>query len=265
VAVTGLPGRFTDLQDALTAAADGATVTLYGSRPFRTAPLRLGGKALTLRGAPGVRPCLESVPGPSWDALLESDRNLTLDGIDLCAPQPADGRPLVCVEGAVLRLRGCRLSSAHREPLVLLRQATAVRLTDCRLDAGAVAVSVEVGARSCRIDVKKCRLQVRDASGAALSLWAGEEEPAFPVEVELAGNICSCGRVLALRAVPGPVRVRAADNAFQFRDALISYDGYRDPAAARRGTIWQEGVNRHQVRAPGVGVSGRPLPGPALR
>jgi hypothetical protein len=265
VVVDGLRRSFETLDAALAAAPDGATITLVSGRTFRTGPLDLRGKALTVRAAHGVRPCLEPAPGHSWEALLTGDRDLRLDGLDLCAPPEGEGRPLVCVEGGVLRLRDCRLRSPHRAPLVVLRRGAAAYLRDCRLDAEAVAVSAEVGGRPCRLELKKCSLRVGADSGVALSLWSGEEEEAVGVEVELADNACSCGRVLALRAVPGPVRVRAAGNELNFREALISYDGYRDPAAARRGTSWQEGGNRHRPSGPWVRVNGRAVPGANLR
>src|SRR5262249_33733531 len=76
----------TTLRQPLAAAQDGDTILIHGRGPFVTGPLEVRGKSLTLRAAPGARPAL--VRGPAHapapgQALLATDRALTLEGIDL--------------------------------------------------------------------------------------------------------------------------------------------------------------------------------------
>src|SRR5205085_2884512 len=81
---------------------------------------------------------------------------------------------LVCVEGAPLCLRDCRLRSDGGPP-VALRNGGGLDLEGCQVTAGAVALSVEVGqGAACRVRLRGNTFRVREASGAALSLWAAE-------------------------------------------------------------------------------------------
>jgi hypothetical protein len=265
VVVEGRPGAFATLAAALAAAPDGATLTLHGTGPFRTAPLSCAGKALTLRAAPGARPRLERADAPErpWEALLAGDRDLALEGVDLHAPASSGAWPLVCVEGASLRLRGCRLSSdaAGGAPLVSLCLGRELRLSDCRLEVGALAVSVQVGERPCQVNLKGCTVRAGAPSGAALSLWSSAEHAPAPVDVNLEGNALEAGRLIACRSVLAPVRIDAADNELAFGEGLFSFAGYPGGDGWRRFTTWQGRENRYRGGGAWVRVDGRPAPG----
>jgi hypothetical protein len=263
IEVRGLPGPFGSLGEAVAAAPDGGVVVLRGPGPFRTAPLSWPGKTLTLQAGPGPRPCVEraDVPERPWEALLSSDRPLTLRGLDLCggAEQGSGVAPLVCVEGAALRLADCRLQAAGRGPLLALRRGTALRLESCRLEGEWLAVSVEVGPeRPCRAELAGCRVRVRNPEGAALSLWSVESHAA--VQLRLRHNTITAGRVVACRAPGGPLHIRSAANRFSFSAGVLSFDGAADPEGWRRRTTWQEHDNHYDGAGAWLRLEGRPGP-----
>jgi hypothetical protein len=129
----------------------------------------------------------------------------------------------------------------------------------CRLEAGAVALSVEVGqGPPCRVHLEGNTCTVREAAGVVLSLWAAEVRRPTPVEVRLDGNTCAAGRIVALRALPASVRVTAGGNHFAFRAGVLSVDGYPAPDGWRRTTAWQDRDNRYDGPGPWLRVEGRP-------
>ncbi len=80
----GRPGGFATLAEAVAAAEDGAVVLVHGPGPFPTPPLSWRGRALTVRATSGERPCLEMASAADpWQALLTTDRDLTLEGLEL--------------------------------------------------------------------------------------------------------------------------------------------------------------------------------------
>jgi hypothetical protein len=265
IEVRGLSGPFRSLAEAVAAAPDGGVVVLRGPGPFRTAPLSLAGKALTLQAGPGPRPRLERADTEErpWEALLSSDRPLTVRGLSLragAAEEQGPGvAPLVCVEGATLFLADCRLESAGRGPLFTLRRGTGLRLENSRLEAEALAASVEVGPeRACRVELADCRVHVRNPAGAALSLWSAERHAA--VDLRLRGNTITAGRVVACRAPDGPLRIVAVGNRFSFHAGVLSYDGGADPDGWRRRTSWQGQDNRYDGAGAWLRLEGRPGP-----
>jgi serine/threonine protein kinase len=94
VRIEGRPGGFATLAEALAAADDGATVTVH-ARGLATPPLSCRGKALTIRAAAGCRPrlLLRGDEQPPWRALLDTDADLTLEGLSL-AHADARGSPM---------------------------------------------------------------------------------------------------------------------------------------------------------------------------
>ncbi|HEY1861202.1 MAG TPA: serine/threonine-protein kinase, partial [Gemmataceae bacterium] len=81
--------RFANMAAALEAAQDDDIVTIQGNGPWPTEPLTIRDKTLTLQAAPGCRPSLRLTPSPGrrpWQALLTSNRPLTLIGLDLACP-----------------------------------------------------------------------------------------------------------------------------------------------------------------------------------
>jgi hypothetical protein len=122
-----------------------------------------------------------------------------------------------------------------------------------------VAVETPAGG-DCRIALRGGTVQVKDATGAAVLLWAREASPPAAVEVELAGVAVEAGRVLACRSLGGPVRLRAADSRLSFQQALVSFDGYRGSDDWRRTFTWHGRHNRYQAGGPWLRLEGRPGP-----
>ena len=242
----GRPGAFASLAEAVAAADDGATITVHGPGLFLTPPLSWRGRSLTVRAALDGRPCLEMTAGADpWQALLATDRDLTLEGLDLRAPPGGAAGRLICSERAALRLNDCRLS-APAGAGVVHRNGGELTLQGCRVETGGTAVSVEVGAQAtCKVRIIDTTLKVRDLSAAGLALWAPEVRRPTAVDVELAGDTVAAARAMALTALPAGVRVAAHGNVFTFRDALLSCAGYADREGWRRATTWDGGDNHY--------------------
>ncbi len=259
--VEGRPGGFATLAEAVAAADDGAVVVVHGPGVYPTPPLAWRGRSLTLRAAPGGRPCLEMAASTTdpWQALLTTDRDLTLEGLDLRAPPGAGhgavGR-LICCERAALLLTDCRLSAPGGAGVVY-RNGGELTLRDCRVESGGTAVSVEVGEQKiCKVRIIHTTLEVRDPSGAALALWAPEVRKPAAVDVELTGDAITAARATALTALPAGVRITANGDDFSFRDALLSCAGYAGRDGWRRATTWDGRDNRYHSSGVWLNIDG---------
>jgi serine/threonine-protein kinase len=259
--------RFATLEEAIAAARDGETITVHSPGPFQSRPLNAQGKALTVRAGPGVRPRIVMNAGDDpWQALISSDRPLILAGLDLeLAGNMTRGRrsltgSVIRCERAPLHLTDCRLKCAVGSVAIVARNAGEVSLRGCRIDAGTVGLSVEVGqGERFLVRMTDTRLTVRAESGAALSLWAPEVRRATRVELELTTNAIHAGRLFALRALPAGVKIEAHGNRFTFGQALLSFTGYADRDAWRGSTVWNGDDNVYEGPAARVWVDGQPV------
>jgi serine/threonine-protein kinase len=261
VLVSGIEQPFTDLGDAVGLAPDGATLTLHGMGPFRTAPLAWRGKALTIRAAPGARSVIERIdtPGSTWDSLLASDRPLVLEGLELRGPEVGTA-PIAQVEQATLHLRDCGVRGRSTGPLLTLRRGSSLVLEECRLSAGGQGLAVEVEpGRPCRVKVEKSHVEVHERTGAALLLWSPEGEVQGQARVTLTASTIHAGRIVAFRAPLGSVELEVHGNQFHFGEALLSLDGYRERDAWKRVLRWSGGDNRYEGKA-WLRLEGRPVP-----
>jgi serine/threonine protein kinase len=264
--LAGRAESFSSLGQAIAAARDGDVIEIHAPGPFLSGPLSWRSKALTVRGGKGIRPRLEMKTGDDpWPALLQTDRTLTLEGIDLAAiaansrPSKVPTGPLIRCQQADVRLTNCRLIGGAGAAALVARRPGEVVLRGCRIDAGSVGLSVEVGeAASCRISLDDCRLHVREQSGAALSLWGADLSRPSPVELQLRGNTIQAGRTAALRAFPAQLTITAHDNRFRYGRALLSYSGFAE-RDAWRGTVWQGGGNRYEGPSSWLWVEDRPV------
>jgi serine/threonine protein kinase len=253
ITVSGIEQPFAELGDAVSAAAAGVVVTLDGPGPFRTSPILVRGKALTIRAAAGVRPVVErqDTPGGHWDALLASDSPLTLEGIDLNGGHEDVAGPVVSVQGTSLDLRDCSIQAGTSGPLVALRGGEALTVRDCRLAARMQAMAVEIVEKQpCRVAVEGSHVEVRGKTGPALLLWSGELGPTTRVQVEWVKSTVKAGRIVACRSLAGPVEWKASDNHFGFQQGLVSFDGYREGDAWRRVLRWNGRNNRFDAVGP---------------
>ncbi len=245
-----------DLPAALAGAPDGAVIELPVGRYVLPA-LSLHDKSLTLRAAAGARVVLTKAAGGSWEPLLRSQRELTLEGLELQGGDTNEPpAALVLGEGGTLILRDCVLSQPGAAPAVALRRGSLLRIERCRVVAQAQGIAVEAKGD---LVVRDSDLRVADAGGPAVLLWAGESAPAEPLGVSVTGSTIQAGRILALRAITGPVRIEAVGNRFVFPAGLVSLDGYREPDAWRRVLRWRGERNRYEGGGPWLRVGGRPV------
>ena len=257
----GRPDGFASLAEAVAAADDGAVLAVHGAGPYATPPLTWRGRSLTVRAAPGGRPCLEmAAPAADpWQALLTTDRDLTLVGLDRRSPPGAGGGAagrLICCERAALRLTDCRLSAPGGAGVVY-RNGTELTLEACRVETGGTAVSAEVGEQTtCKVRIANTTLEVRDPSAAGLALWAPGVRRPTAVEVELTGDTITAARATALTALPAGVRFTARGNDFFFRDVLLSCAGYADRDGWRRTTTWEGRDNRFHGSGAWLNIDG---------
>jgi serine/threonine protein kinase len=255
--VEGRPGGFASLAEAVAAADGGAVVTIHGAGPYPTPPLAWRGRSLTLRAAPGDRPCLETTgkAADPWQALFTTDRNLTLEGLDLRSP-PGQGGWLIHCERAALHLRDCRLSAPDGAGIVQ-RNGAELTLHDCGVDTSGTAVLVEVGDQaSCKVCIIHTSLEVRDPSGAGLALWASEVRRPTAVDVELTDDTITAARATALTALPAAVHITARGDEFFFRDALMSCAGYADQDGWKRTTTWEGRENHYHAAGKWLNIEG---------
>lgn len=234
--IEGHAAGFASLEKTVAAARDGETITVHGAGPFVSRPLSWQGKALTVRSDGTARPRLELKTGNDpWQALFRTDRPLTLEGLDMALAQGSSEAPLIYCEQASLHLTDCRVMGGAEEVAIVARNPEEVLVSGCRIEAGAVGLSVEVGANeTCRLKLVKNHLTARGALGAALSLWAQEVRRTTAVRVELEDNTIQAGRMAALRALPPNLTIAARGNRFTYRSALLSYSGYA------KGTAWRD-------------------------
>jgi hypothetical protein len=262
------PGKsFARLHAALAAARDGDTLVLDGDGPFRVGPLSLRGKALTLQAAAGRRPRLTLRPeavAQMWQPLLTTNRPLVLEGVELAyevadeTMAPNRAAYLIYSEQAPLRLTRCRLLAPRGCALIVCRQARQLIVRDCALVAESVALSVEADAPPPEIQLIGNTIDIREADGAALSLWGTSSGPTGPARLHLENNTIRAGRVVALTALPRGVDMDARDNRFTFRQALLSVAGVGDTATWRQHTHWQGRNNRYESSADWLAVEGQP-------
>jgi serine/threonine-protein kinase len=259
--------RFSKLATALEAAQDGDAVTIQSNTPIAAEPVAVHEKALTLQAAPGCRPSLRLMPSPGrrpWQALLTSDRPLTLIGLDLACP-PAEGSKaprepmhLIYSQQAALQLVDCRLSAPGVTAPIVGRNCPKLEMRGCKLAAAASALCLEIGSGTgCEVLLKNNQITLEHPDGAALSLWTAEGKPSSPPRVHLDGNALNVGRVLACTGLPVGVEIIARDNDIMFDQALISYAGTSGPSDGRR-FLWHGGGNTFQAGGEWLLVEGKP-------
>lgn len=249
--VVGRADEYATLAAAVVAASDGETILLPDGL-VELPSLVVAGKRLTLRATAGSRPILQRVQRDDWDALLHADRDLTLEGIELRdAADDGPPAPLVSVSGGRLLLRRCSLEQHGTAPAVLVRRGAGLLLEDCTIQARAQAAAVQPPEGSpCLVELRRGRVRVAEAGGAALLLWGTDTDRPGAVTVALEGGEIEAGRILALRGVAGRVEVNASACGLTFRTALVSLDGYPDESDWRSVLGWRGSAVRYR---PGSG------------
>jgi serine/threonine protein kinase len=255
--------RYAQLSAVLAAASDGDTVTIHGDGPMPTGPVVLHDKAVTLQAATGGRPRLTLVPSAEprpRQALLFSNRSLTLAGLDLAYEPPSGPKApqepihLVYCENAPLRLLDCRLTAPRLAAPIVCRKCPTVELRNCRLTADASGLCVELGdGPACAMTLIGNQLSMNQPDGAAVSMWAADScRPASP-RMTLEGNSVSAGRVLACSG-PALPEVTAHGNEINFRQALLSQAG----GVASVHLVWHGRDNVYQAADEWLHIDGKP-------
>jgi serine/threonine protein kinase len=259
--------RFTKPAAAIEAAQDGDTIHIQGNGSIMTEPLVVHDKALTFQAAPGCRPSLRLVPAPGthpWQALLTSNRTLTLVGLDLACPS-ADGRKaprepmhLIYLQHAVLNLIDCRIAAPGVTAPIVCRNCAKVELRGCKLAAAASALCVEISdGPGCELVVENSHLATEQPDGAAVTLWAAEGKPTSPPRVTLERNTLNVGRVVAFTGLPFGPEISAHGNDLTFDQALVSCAAAGAAPDGRR-FVWHGSGNTFQAAAEWLFVDGKP-------
>jgi serine/threonine protein kinase len=265
--IEGSAGRYATLAAAVKSAPDKATIIVQGTGPIRTAPVTIRAKSIIIKAAEGSRPrlVLAAAGAQPWQPLLSSDRDLTLEGLELfraaqpnAAEQP-DTAHLVYCEDAALRLTKCRLYAPGGAAPVVCRRCPTVHIHDCRLSAAALAVCIETGnSLGTEVDLARTQVDISAADGAALSLWVAEDGKQGDLRLTLEGNALRAGRIIALRALPQRIDVTARGNRFSFGEALLSYASFPEPDGWRRATAWRGEANVYEGGAHWLCLDGAP-------
>ena len=262
VTLAGQEGPFPDLEKAIRAAPDGATLVLSGRGPHRLRPASWRGKSLTLRGEGKDRPRIERIDGAglAWEALLAVEGDLTLEGLELSGGAGADRvAPAVTVSHGSLVLRDCRITGATGGPLVALRCGRALRLERCEIDAHAQGLAVEQApGRAVDLTLTHTRVRVREVTGAAVLVWSPEAAPAPPGTVVLRRCRVEAGRALACRSLGGKLHVRSEGCHFVFHQALLSLDACTEQHRWTSRLIWRETGNEYRTNGAWIRLDGQP-------
>ena len=262
--VEGLADRVATLPAAIAAAPNGGVITIYGNGQIPLKPQRLHGKALTLRAAEGMHPSLTLAAEPDvepWQALLQSDQALHLNGLELVCARTSKSQigtaHLVYVENAPLSLTNCVIRALQGQACVVCRECPQVRLENCQITADSLAMCIETSAGQSDVRLHNTRLQIESPRGAALSLWASEAGSSGRVRLHVDDCTIQSGRAFAYGVLPKQITVSAKNNHITFREALVSFSSSPAPEGWRRVMRWEDGGNTYEASGPGwVQVNG---------
>jgi len=259
VVILGRAVPFTDINDALDAAQDGDILQL-GPGIHSLAPRTLRDKSLTLRAAPGTRPLLcRASNAPAWTPLLESNRDLTLESLDIHGGSRNEPpAPLLSVQEASLILRQCNVQQRGAAPALALRGGRQVLVEECQLQANDQALAIEANhPQQTTVRLQKTVIQIRDNHGVALLLWRGE--PAFGrSSINVANCAIAAGSILSLRCLTDTVPLSIRDSRLLFHEALLRIDGSPDGQDSRLSLRWTGRDNQYQAQSAWLRLDGRP-------
>ncbi|MBL9138444.1 MAG: serine/threonine protein kinase [Verrucomicrobiales bacterium] len=131
-----MPPRLSpSLEEAVAAAPSGATIELRYNGIHESRPIRIVGKNLHLRAAPGMRP--EVVNRSTSEALIGSDSTLIVEGIELRSAQadsdsPDDVPPMITTR-RLLTHRFRDMRDGTPAPAILAMRGGELHLSGCRL------------------------------------------------------------------------------------------------------------------------------------
>jgi serine/threonine protein kinase len=244
---------FSRLDQAIAAAGDGDTIAIQGNGPFLLHGTSCGGKALTIKAAAGFRPRMEFLPTPhqsDWTPLLWSNKDLTLEGIDLSYldEKPLSATPgvahLVYIERASLKLTDCNITAKNAQALIVCRQAPSIAIDSCSALGKGSVLCIELPERgSARIGLEKCRFAASDPNASTAVFWASKV-PSEKSQLDLKECEVSGSRLIAFNNLDGVMSVRSFDSTFRFQQSLLSVIAADRSLPLDRLLRWEGSNNR---------------------
>jgi serine/threonine protein kinase len=248
---------YSRLDLAVAEAADRDTIWVQGNGPFLLHGISCHDKTLTIKADEGFHPTFELLPeahSSSWTPLFWSNRGLTLDGIGLRNSAEKNGLTgpmvahLVYGEGAALKLVNCELLAPASQALIVARQASAIELENCTLEAAGSALCVELRDHGpTRIVLDRSKIKVRGRDAASVVVWSDGSASA-PCEIDLNQAELVGPRLLTFNGLANPVSVRANGTDFQFRQTLVTFNSPGDLSNLENQFHWT-GSNNHFSQA----------------
>ncbi len=251
------PVRRPCLASQIETARDGSVVEIPSGRHL-IPPIHLRGRKLTLRGAAGSRPVLVRAHQSSWDALVQSDRALILEHLELQAGDsetyPA---PLIAVDSAELSLRDCVLNQRSTAPAISFRRGAKLCLDHTKIVAREQGVAIEASPNvQPSIQLHSSELLVREATGPGVLLWATEGSQI--IRLQMKQSKVRAGRILVGRSLSAPIQFTALESQFIFHQALVSLDDSQ--LAWPDHLVWKSSGNRYEATGAWLRVDGQPGP-----
>jgi serine/threonine protein kinase/TusA-related sulfurtransferase len=252
------------LEGAVAAAQSGDTIEVHADGPPITRPIKISGKALTIRAAPGAAPTLLLKRNAASDPTvnIETDSSLTLEGFNFHAADPvAQGPPyqLMFSNGAPLRVANCRflLNVARQNDGFSLAGSPRCEIRNCQLTHGAPGGIFASWRYPSNGQMVLDNNLIVGGSAAFLTFRAGNKN----ATLKLMRNSMLAGTTLiqekgspspAIDDKAGSVRIDAQENVFAGDGALgfgLSEDaihtGTEAEALLKRLLDWRENRNAH--------------------
>ncbi|MFO0878321.1 MAG: serine/threonine-protein kinase [Gemmataceae bacterium] len=248
---------FGDLLNQIEEAPDGGVVLVPPGR-HRLPPIQIRDRRLTLRAAGGKVLLVRTAP-MNWVPFLHSNRDLTLEGIDLQGV-PAEGAPapLIEVESGRLSLRRCNLHQSCAAPALSLRQGSALTLEHSSITALGQAIAVQVPeAAPCQVHLQECQVRVRESGGLALLLWSSDFHPLPSTQVVLERCRVRAGRVVACRSLNTQVGLSAQQSHLVFLQGFVCLDGLPTGETGKGRLCWRGERNTIEAGGPWIRLDGR--------
>ncbi len=280
--------RFATLTEAIAASGDGDEVVVDGDGPFRSGPIEVGNKDITIRAAVGRRPVIHLATGrgePSGSALVHSAGALRLEGIEFGRGVGRDARPsasrlpdaIVIVESSRLDVINCRFVTVGLGVGIMAHRVSRCEIRNCEflcLRGAAVDWFCPVGGR---LELINC-VQV-----GQVGLFVHPERPQFSdVSVVIDGSSFVAEKIVRLMLlgrpfrsrdkagrVSWPITVSVSNSVLDAAGAVLeldrSGDSRRDPGGRPPdGIRWSGEGNLFLTgeRMLSAQVQGRPIPVP---
>jgi Protein tyrosine and serine/threonine kinase len=222
------------LADAIQTARANDIIEIHGDGPFKTPPVSIGNKPLTIRAAMGFRPVIdfEQVAGPGYFVYLSSSGPLVLEGIELRirgTPNYEAGFHHIAarVIGAPFHVAHCRIVVqgsgscllTYEAPEFVVRDSELIRTTNSAYELLEGGNILNAG----RIDISNCVL-VGGGHGLILTRKSLEVRD---VSVRLHGNTLSVSNPLLLwhlqRELPSENGKKEPPISFEMTGNVIEY------------------------------------------